>query len=140
MVQGASEFTIHFSVFLHLSKYVQFKEGAKSIRSSQAHTLSKLFPTFVFPEFPAEFCNKDKRPQLPEVVKLMENKRFLYDRDPVNAKAALEGHLRHPCILKASHLPLRIHSFHIAKCSADSTMCPFGTGCRYEWIKERKSA
>jgi hypothetical protein len=78
----------------------QFREGVKSIRSNQAHVLAKLFPTYIFPELPADFSDKDKRSQLPEVITLLRDKRFLYDREPKSAKARLDGHLRNPSILK----------------------------------------
>lgn len=81
----------------------QFKEGFNSIRSQQAHLLANLFPGYIFPELPAKtFVDKSQRPHLPEVTALLKNKQFLYDRDPSGPKAALDGHLRHPCILQVS--------------------------------------
>jgi hypothetical protein len=62
--------------------------------------LATLFPGYIFPELPPEFANKARRVHIPEVAALLKEKRFLYDCDPSNAKAALNGHLRGPCILK----------------------------------------
>ena len=87
-----------FAISLSILK--QFREGVKSIRSNQVYTLAKLFPTYIFSSLPAEFSDKAKCCDLPEIAALLLNKRFLYDREPSSPQAALDGHLRNPCILK----------------------------------------
>jgi hypothetical protein len=122
--------------------FQQFREGGKSIRSNQVHTLAKLFPTYIFPELSAAFSNKAKRCDLPEIIALLHNKRFLYDREPIDAKAALDGHLRNPCILKVrTYVPICLLS-HFTKStpSVDSAVCPAWANRCYERHKKPQSA
>lgn len=92
------------TLLLHLFNILQFNKGLASIRSQQAHLLATLFPGHIFPELPAtQFADKHQRSSLPAVIALLKDKQFLYDRDPSEPKAALDGHLRHPCILQVSH-------------------------------------
>ena len=117
----------------------QFRDGGKSIRSNLVHTLAKLFPTYIFPELPAAFADKAKRHDLPEIAVLLHNKRFLYDREPSNAKAALDGHLRNPCILKVRTFYPSLRLLPHFTMSVDSAVCPAWTNCRDEWRKKPQS-
>jgi len=83
----------------------QFRDGARGIRSNQVHILVNLFPGFIIPGVsPEDFADKSKRPQLPQVAKLLKNKRFLYDREPKTANDRLEGHMRGPCVMQVLFL------------------------------------
>ena len=79
------------------------------------------------------FSDKVQRPHLPEVMALLKNKRFLYDREPDTLKAALEGHLRNPCILKVIITFTSLYYLLISQCAVDSKVCPTWTSCGDEW-------
>jgi hypothetical protein len=86
-----------------LTIMLQFKEGGRSIRSSQVHILTDLFPGYIFPDIPAKvFADRKKRPHIPEVAEKLNDHRFLYDRDPKTPKDHLNGHMRNPCILQVN--------------------------------------
>ena len=111
--------------------YSQFKEGGRSIRSNQVHTLTNLFPGYVFPDIPAsDFADRKKRPHIPEVAKELHDYRFLYDHDPKSPSDRLNGHLRNPCILKVIIRCNCFCTWSADTCtSLDFAMC-FAWSCR----------
>jgi len=63
--------------------------------------LTSLFPTYIFPDIPAnDFMDRKKRPHIPQVADLLHDHRFLYNRDPKTPTDRLNGHMKNPCILK----------------------------------------
>lgn len=85
----------------------------KAIRSQQIHSIGDLFPGFIFPQIPSQpFANRSKRASIPEVAALLEDNRFLYDRDIITLKDRREGHMRNPCILKVSRSTLFSYISH----------------------------
>ena|ERR1700685_211570 len=92
------------NIFLLFNFYVDsLKRGGRSIRSSQVHTLTDLFPGYIFPDIPAkDFADRKKRPHIPQVADQLRDHRFLYDRDPKTPADRLNGHLRGPCVLKVT--------------------------------------
>ena len=85
----------------------------KEIHSQQIHSISDLFPGFIFSQIPSQpFVNQAKQASIPEVAALLEDNRFLYDRDVITPKDCHEGHMRNPCILKVSRSTLFSHIPH----------------------------
>lgn len=95
----------------------------KAIRSQQIHNVADLFPGFIFPQINCgAFAQKSKRARIPEVAALLEDSRFLYDRDPKTPKDRREGHLRNPCILKVPHSSMQ-YSVHLADVQFQILQC-----------------
>lgn len=92
---------LSYSYYTYIYFTIQFNEGCKSIRSTTVFDVTALFPGFIIPDMsPVDFADRVKRTKIPQVLELLDNNRFLYDRNPKSLKDRREGHLRNSCILK----------------------------------------